>query len=364
MKSDKINLNQMTNLMVLFIFGGTVLANMGAQAGQNVWIVYLIGSFLGTLMYLMFYRVSALHGHAGLLQIFINCFGQLAGRLFMIIMSCFWLFRNLVMGNSLSTMAESLLMINASHRLVIAILLVAVVYAVHSGISVIARGAEIFLLLLVFFLIPFFLSTINPTIFTATNLLPILSEGIGGILLPSLRLAMFPFSETFIFLMIFPYVQNQHHKKILKRGIIAIWIAAILLMGIEVINVAILGINLAQKLQFPFYNAMQLSEIPGLIDRLDPLAAVIIIFPGYYKTVLFLYVAVLGLSGLSKKVKFRTVLTVIWAIIFIMAPYSNFFNSYFLLTILPLRLLPVFSFFVPMVLWFISEYKHYRRGTI
>jgi len=361
MNMRSISLNQFMTLIVLYLIGGSMLVNIGRYAGQNIWIVLLIGGVLGSGLFTVYHRISKLHDYKGLPDILRDCFGKWFGMALIIVYAGFFLFRTVMMGNSMTGMVLETLMYGANHHLVVTLLLTTVMFGALYGLKTIGRSSEFLFVVAILCLLPFLTTAFSAGVFKSTNLVPVLAEGMGGIRQDIFRVTAFPYGELVAFLMFFPFVSKKQSSKILKRGYIAILMATLLLIAIELTNVAVLGTNLSENFLYPFYSAMQLAGMNGLLERLDPLAAIIIIVTGYFKGVLYFYAGILAIQSLNQKFNYKWILFIVSLGIFIFAPYIQLGQVDFVLHALPFKILPIFQLAIPLVVWIVSEIKYGKK---
>lgn len=351
----QISLNQLTTLIILFLIGGSTLSSTARYAGQNIWIVLLLSSFFGAILFTIYHRISKIHNYKGLPDILKSTFGRYLGTGLLLSYAGFFLFRTLAVGSYMTNMAQETLMYGASQRLVIAMLLITVIIITLYGLNVIGRSSEIFLFIIFLCMMPFLLAIFTSNVFKTENLVPILAQGLPGISLDVVRTTFFPFGELIVFLMIFPYIAQEGNKSILKRSYIAILVSVLLMVAIDLTTVALLGNTLTSNFEYSFYNAMQLVGIHGFIERLDPLAIVIMLTSEYFKLTLYFFVTVLAFQSLNKQFKFKIILIILSILIFCLAPLVQFHENGFRMETTPFRILPIFELAIPLLIWIVSE---------
>lgn len=359
---QKVNLNQMMTLMILFLT--SALATTAKHAGQNVWITLLISGIGGALIITLCYRLSHLHGHKDLAHILRACFGTFLGKVVLLVYACFFFIRTISVGNFMSAMAQQTLMFGANHNVVVLLLIFTITLTSLYGLNAIGRSSEIFLVITVLCLIPFATTVFSSRMFNTENLVPILAEGLPGIAKNTARAFFLPYSELIVFLGIFPYVAfgEGQSNKILKRSYIAIVVSLVLLITMNLITVALLGANLTLNFEYAFYNAMQLAGMNGLLQRLDALAIIIMVVTSYFKLVIYFFVTILTFQTLSKRFKFKWVVAVISVLIFFVSPLIKG-SSQFTYETVPFKILPPFTVVIPLIAYLISEAKHRFKKT-
>ena len=359
-----INLNQLMTLIMLFLIGGALGANPGRYAGQNVWIAYLIGALLGTLLFTMYYRISKIHDHQSLLQIFKSCFGKYIGMFLLLVYAIFFLLRTISIGNFISEMAQQTLMIGANQRLTIALLIIPLVVGSLYGLKSIGRSSEILFVITIICLIPFITTVFFTHTFKVEKLLPILAEGLFSIRNDIVRVAFIPHGSLFMFLTLFPYVAKEQNKGILKRSYIAIGVSVLIMITIEIITVGVLGATLTANSSYTFYSAVRAASMNGLFARFDPLAIIITINSLYFELLLFFFASVLIIQSLHKKFNFKFVVVIVSILIFIVAPFIKIQSVSFVLNTLPFKILPIFELGIPLLIFIISEIKHRKKKNL
>jgi len=133
------------------------------------------------------------------------------------------------------------------------------------------------------------------------------------------------------------------------------------MIAINLTIVAMIGATLTSNFEYPFYNAMQLAGLKGFLERLDPLAVVIMITGEYFKLVIYFFVTVLAFQALNKRFNFKIILTLLVILIFFLAPVINVHETGFMMDIAPFRILPIFELALPLLIWIVSEIKFRKQ---
>jgi spore germination protein KB len=362
-KTRQLSLNQLTTLIILFLIGGSALSSTARYSGQNIWIVLLLsGGGGGIILFTIFHRISKTHQHKGLPDILKSTFGKILGTFILFIYAIFFLFRTISVGNYMSAMAQETLMIGVNPRIVIIMLLLTLIISTLHGLNAIGRSSEIFIFIILLCMMPFLLAIFTSDIFKTENLVPVLAEGLPSIAQDVIRTTFFPYGELVTFLMLFPYIVEKENKGILKRSYIAIFLSVLLMIAINLTTVALIGATLTSNFEYSFFNAMQLAGIRGFLERLDPLAIVIMLASEYFKLIIYFFVTILAFQALNKKFNFKIILALISILIFILAPVVNLHETGFMMDITPFRVLPIFELAIPLLIWIISEIK-YRKNS-
>jgi spore germination protein KB len=124
----------------------------------------------------------------------------------------------------------------------------------------------------------------------------------------------YPFCETIIFTMIFPFVSNK--EKVFKVGVWGIIVSGVYLAFSSIINIAIVGENIVNESTFPVLTSINAVNIADFITRFTAAIVVIMVILGVMKVALFYYCAVLGASHLFQKVEKKLFIMPIGLLIF------------------------------------------------
>lgn len=344
----KISGFQLSMLIIGFIFGSSAIMNPSAGVGQDAWLAYLIGLGGGFILMGIYVLIARLNPDKTLIEILRINFGKYLGSV--IALFYIWFFIHLaalVLRNfgeymNILVYAETpILFIIISYALVIA-------YLVKSGLEVMGRISEILvplLPLLVFFL---FLALIP--VYETSSFSPFLEQGIAPVLKTAFSIVTFPFGETVIFLMIFPYLNKKENT--LKSAHLSMLIAGLILINSTVRDLMVLGPDMFFRTVFP--PAISTKLIPLAV--LDPFIAVNLLIGGGVKISICLFAAVMGITQLLnlKNYKLFVLPTLTITIALSIWVYENTLQMiYWAADIYPYYAIP-FQIIIPFILLIIS----------
>ncbi len=363
MKTSRISLHQMFTLLVLFLSSSATLMNVGRFSGQDVWIVILISSVLGTILYTIYYRISKLHGFLPLPDILKDVFGKWIGWIINIAYAGYFLYLTVGLLKSTADMIQMTLMPEASIALLITLLMIAVVYGLILGINAIGRSSELLFYVVCLCFFPLLIAVFTSDIFKFDNLLPVLEKGFNGIKTDIYRVTLYPYGEAITCLLLFPLIPNQGKGKILKYSYAGIILATIIVIGIDVMNIGILGVDLTKNFVYPFFNSMKMVGVSVVFERLDPLAIVILMTTCFFKLSLYFYAGLVCLEKVVVRFNYRQLSVVIGIILIIVSVFvsvNRVEDIYRTIIDNPKWILPIFQLAIPGIIWIISEVK-YRK---
>lgn len=162
-------------------------------------------------------------------------------------------------------------------------------YAIRCGLEVLARANEIALPVALALLL-FIVALISPEM-RFENFTPVLEKGILPVLKGAYRPAAIWFAETFVMVMLIPYLNRpQQAKGTIFRGIVIVGLFQLI---ITVAATATHGARMA-RLHFPTLIMARQISIADLIERVEPFVMLIWVLGGFVKVGVFYYCCVLA----------------------------------------------------------------------
>ncbi|MFD2706249.1 GerAB/ArcD/ProY family transporter [Salibacterium lacus] len=300
MEKAKINAGQLFVLIFLFEMGSALLLSLGIEAKQDAWLAVLAGMFGSLFLFWMYYRLYLFYPDmlpTSYMQHIIGpLFGKITAYLYIVVFmySAARVLRDF--GEMLVTFAYNetpLFIINT-------LLLLLVLYVTHKGIEVISRTGEIMFVVLYVLAVTGSILIVVSGLINIDHLKPVLEGGIGRILKTAGTETLYvPFGEAVVFFMILPYVNRP--DKIKPAAFSALVLSGINLSITMAVNVAVLGVNLTERSQFPLLNTIQAIQVAEFLERLDVFFMVALIVGGFVKISIYFYAAVIGTSDLFQK---------------------------------------------------------------
>ena len=286
----KISPIQLFFLIVAVIWGDATIINPVSGVGTDAWVAFIIGWGASFLLIGLYVYISNSYPSKTLIEILRECFGNFLGTVIGILYV--WYFIHL---SSLVFRSFNEYLITTSYPetplifLIIIWMLVAV-FILHKGIEVIGRLGE--LLIPTVFIIVFLLTGLSIDKMDLGKLQPFLTTDFSAIIRASFGLLTFPFGESIVFLMIFPYINKR--EKLTKTVFLSVAVSGIVLLMVILRNISILGIDLISKTTFPTHTITTL--IPTIV--IEPFLAVNLLITGGTQTVMFSYAAILAIAQL------------------------------------------------------------------
>jgi spore germination protein KB len=145
--------------------------------------------------------------------------------------------------------------------------MVLMIYCLRGGIETFGRMGEIIFPIYMMSLIVIWILLFSIDAFTLKNLTPVLGNGVKPILKEVFPGGInFPFGETFIIMMFFPFLNNK--RNIRKIGMFIILVGGVLLTINSIIVVSVLGPEIYGRDFFPLLTATRMVSIADFLDVL------------------------------------------------------------------------------------------------
>ncbi|MFI8496304.1 GerAB/ArcD/ProY family transporter [Peribacillus butanolivorans] len=364
MEKAKISGYQLFVLIFLFEIGSALLVPLAGEAKQGAWLVILIAMIGGFLLFFVYYGLFQYYPDQLLTEYVRHIMGNFLGRIvaFLYILYFMYLAARVLrdFGETLLTFAYPhvpLFFANAAFILV-------VVYTVRKGIEVLARTGELFFVLENLLFMTFILLIVVSGMIHLNNLKPVFeTSGVEMMKMAFTDTIYFPFGEIIVFLMIFPYLNEPQRLK--KIGIGSLAASGIFLAFIMALNVAVLGVDLTTRSQYPFLTLIQSIEIAGFLERLDVYFLVKLMIGGFIKISVFSYVAVTGTANVFNiKEPSRLAYPVGFVILLISIVISSSYSEHIHegLGAVPIYIHLPFQVIIPLLLLILAFFKNRKKS--
>lgn len=297
---ESISIPQLFMMIVLLPYSSAVLFFLAPETEAGAWVAmlfYILGAIFLQIVYISFHKkfpndtiityMPKIYGK--ILGNFIGClyivyFAYMSSRII----------RDYVELSRLFGLTRTPMMVVALTFVIIAM------YDVYCGIEVIGRVVEIvFLLLILSPAVILIMLVLTRGGVREIDIEPIFQEGVWFVIKSGWKLITFPYGETVLFTMIYPFV-NENSKKIKIVSISAVVFLGITLALNEFFYLITLGLQITKKAAFPLLTAAALVRVGNFITRIEVLVMAMLVIGGVYKTAMFMYGAVLGTSQMLK----------------------------------------------------------------
>ncbi|WP_134698686.1 GerAB/ArcD/ProY family transporter [Ammoniphilus sp. YIM 78166] len=297
MDKERISPGQFFSLIFLFEIGTAVVLPIGFAARQTVWLSILLALIGGILLFLVYDYLYRQYPELPLSEYAQRILGKYMGWTLSLTYIPVFIY---IAARDLREAGD--LLVTASYDqtpilAIMALMILTVVYVLHKGVEVLARMAEIYLIMLIGIGVLGNIFILLSGIFEVKNLLPVLGDGWKPILEAAYpEIYIFPFGEMICFTMILPFLNQPHRGR--KTGIKALMASGIILSFTHAMEIAVLGEDMYNRSAFPLFVAISEVNIMDFLQRLDAIVIITLIIGVFFKLSIYCYAALIVASSL------------------------------------------------------------------
>lgn len=296
---EKISAVQLFSSIILVPFGSAILFFVSPNARQDAWLSMIIYIIPGILLQIIYTSLWKKYPEDTLVTYMPKIWGKIIGYPLSLIYIIFFTYEAARVLRDFSELMlisimprEPMLLVSIALTLIIGI-------TIYLGMEVMCRIGFIFLSLWFFFFILEWLFLYNtPAAIDFSNLTPFLENGLLYVITQGWKLITFPFGESILFVMFFPYVVER--SKVRKASIMAIIAEGILLALNTILFISVLGVNYASTSLFPLLQTLRMMRVGETFDRVDVFVILLVVSIGFLKVSFFTYGSIIGISELFK----------------------------------------------------------------
>lgn len=292
MNKEKISDIQGIKMMVLFIFGSTLVMGTGGEAERDMWISITASILVAIPIYLVYSRVLTLFPGKDLFQILELNFGKFFGKLISLLFIWFAFHLGALVLRNFGEFIINVALPETPMIVPIIIFGFLCIWGAKAGIETMAKCSEYFLIFVMSLIILFGLLSI-PNM-DMDNILPIMGNGLSKALAGLLSSFAFPFGETVVFMMVFSAL--QHKKSPYKVYITALLLGGTVVIYVALRNILVLGPATIKAVYFPSYSAISRVNIGNFLQRMELAVTIVFILSGFIKVSVCLLAATKGIA--------------------------------------------------------------------
>lgn len=294
-----ITKHQLFCLIILFEIGSTTLFALGIDAKQDAWIVIILSAIIGIILILIYTELQKHFPENNFIEIVIKLLGKFIGMPLSFLYGLFFIYSSTRNLRDFSELMKITFLAKTPLYVVHIVIMAVMVYILFLGLIVLGRTSELMLPIFLFFILSTFMLVFISSQVDLKELLPVLDNGIEPILYASFPMVVnFPYGEAFAFSMLWCYTSSK--KDIRKVSIWAIVAFSLLLISSTIVIICTLEVNYASISTLPLLEVIKMIDIGNILTNLDAIGVIILFIGGFYKTIIFLYAAVVSFATLFK----------------------------------------------------------------
>ncbi|MCR4431602.1 MAG: endospore germination permease [Tepidanaerobacteraceae bacterium] len=353
LEKGRISSLHLTATIAVFIIGTSVLLPPARDAKQSEWLAVSAGMIMG-LLYNAMYVMLAVQ-FPGRIPIEYNdiIFGRYLGKAISALQLWFAFHLGSLVLRNISEFFVSIMPETPIIAFAVLMMLVCA-SAARNGIETIADCGP--LIMLICFLTLFFDISLGMKDIKVSNYLPLLNMSLNKFFRESYGAASFPFAETVIFLMIFPFVKKR--EELMTSTLKGVFLGGAFLILEIIRNIGVLG-QIEDIYTYPTFEAVRLIDVANIVTRLEIAISGVFILTAFMKLSALFYVTVLGSAHLLKMRSYLPLVLPVGSMMILLS-LINFDNVVENIEFAA-RIYPVYSFpfelLIPMISLLVAKFR-------
>lgn len=285
-------------LLILSLWGNALLglpSVLIGVAGRDAWLSIILGTALQLLLIPIFTGIFSQMNGDTLGQYLNRIFGRWLGKAMLFLCLFFVPFQIFVLTlRGLGDFTSTDLYIETPPSAIYIIVLSAMVYCLHKGITAVAKSTELTFPIAVLLLVVLLLSLMDGAEWN--KFLPFMENGSGPVLHGAVSFVGYPSSEIALSLFLAPFLKSkQSYRKALWQSSL---ITGLGLLMLTVMVVVVLGENLPPNIPYASQFAAKTVTVGGFYERIETAITVIWFIVMFYRMIFSFYICAHGLAEL------------------------------------------------------------------
>ena len=354
MGKELITKRQALYIIILFIFGSTVILGGSSDAEQDSWLSLLLAAVFIIPLIIIYARIVRLYPGQDLFAILETLFGKIFSKVFIALMSWYALHLAALVLRNFSEFIQITSMPETPQLPLMIAMMVVTAYIAKSGIEALGRWSLAILPIVV--LIVLITTILALPKMDLTNILPVMEHDFGSIAKGAFSTFAFPFAETVLFLGVAGAVKNTDSPY--KIYMNAIFIAAAVLLVVMLRNLGVLGPATIDAVIFPSFTATRIIEVGDFFSRIEGVISMNFLLTGVVKISLCLLAAAKGTARLFGINDYRRMVMPVGILVVALCAvvYENTMQMFSFLPIYQYYAIP-FQMIIPLIVWITAEIK-------
>lgn len=362
MHQESITHRQASCILIMFIFGSTLVFGVGTEVGQDVWISMILTIAMIVPVSLIYARLIRLFPRKNLFEILEALFGQIFGKILTVVFVWYAIHLAASVLRNYTDFIQVTAMPETPQLPVAVLLLAAIVYLVKCGMETFGKWALV-TFIIICAIIPFTLLLSIPLI-KGSNLLPILDHDWGGILKAAFQQFSLPYGETVLFLGVAGSLKKENSPY--KSYLYGILCAGVISVLILLRNTAVLGPAMVEAVYYPAFVTGRIINPSESFARIESVISMNYLFAGITKIALCVFAAAKGMASLLniQDYKKNIVPVCLLSLMFSVISYDSVTHLfYFVANYYPVYVIP-FQILIPLIMWITAEIKRGRKRQL
>lgn len=358
MQKEIIPFRQAMCMLLLFLFGSSVVMGVTTVMEQDAWASLLLGAAFFIPLALIYARIIRLYPGKDLFDILETLFGKIIGKLITALLCWYAVHLGGLVLRNFSEFIQVVSMPETPQLPLMVVMLLVTVYLAKSGVESLGRWSLVAMpavLLIVLLTVVLSLGRME-----YTNLQPVLAHGANEIAASAYSVLAFPFAETVLLLSVANAIKKQDSPY--KLYLYATLLGALMLLIIILRNLCALGAPMLSAEYFPSYTAARVINVGDFFTRIEGTISMNFILAGITKITLCLLAASKGAARLFGIRDYRQIVLPVslFALALCAIVHKNAMEMFDFLSVYQYYVIP-FQIVIPLAVWVAAEIKSRRQ---
>ncbi|NLM83532.1 MAG: endospore germination permease [Clostridiales bacterium] len=356
MKRDSVTINQGIFMVLLFMFGSSVIMGVNTIVVQDTWIAMLLGALIALPLLLMYGQILSRFPGKDLFEIAEITLGKKFGLLVTLAVTWYALHLAALVLRDFSDFVHITLLAETPQLPILLLMILTSVYLTRSGVRAIGKWS-VAIILFVFSVVIFTFAAALRLI-QLDDILPFMEHPPQKILYAGAQIASFPYAESVLFLCLGGAFPKGQPKRIY---VTALLISTVIFLLTFLRNVTLLGPKMYEVNFYPSYVTARIIQLGNFLTRIEGSISSNFLMTGIVKISVCLTAAAKGISRLCNLPDYKTMAMPAGMFVFMLSLmlYDNtmdvfHFLDYYLIYAVPFQVL------IPLLIFFVAEVEARR----
>ncbi len=358
MGSKQITGKQMQSIIILFLFGSSLVIGTSTKAKQDSWICILIAAILALPIFFIYFRILDKYPGEGFYDIVIKVFGKIAGKVICFLYAWYALHLGALVFRNFTEFMRVQVLKDTPSIIILCFGILLCIWTIYSGVKNMGSVSKAILPVLMTFILLTIVLCLKDMNFS--NVEPVLTTDIPTLLTSSYSVVSFPFAETVVILPIFSFLKSEDKPR--KVFLKAFGISLIFLLLANLRNLFVLGATFSKSPYFSSYQTVSVISVGEFFTRFEALVGANYFLAGFVKVGICLFASSIGLAKVCSMKDYKPMAAPCGLILIILSAvmYKNTEEMFNWLDIYTVYAVP-FQVIIPIILWITIEIKAKRE---
>jgi len=361
MQKESISSRQGISILIMFLFGSSVIMGVSTEAGQDGWFSLLLAVAFFIPVALVYARIMRLYPKKDIFEIMETALGKPAGKILTVLLSLYAVHLSALVLRNFSEFIQVIALPKTPQLTMMIGMLLVTVYLARSGAKALGRWSLVAIILVLAVVVFTVVFSIDRMRFE--HIQPVLVHDLPKIASGAFNIFSFPFAESVLLLGIASAIKKKDSPY--KLYIFGALLGAAVLLVVILRNLFVLGPAMLQADYFPSYTAARIVRVADFLSRIEGSISMNLILAGIVKITLCLLAASKGTARLIGLEDYRQIVLPVGLIVLALCTvlYKNIMEMFDFVRFYPYYALP-FQVILPILVWIAAEIRTRKQKNV